>query len=91
MANVRVELRQKDGREQDFKTMLRKFNKEYGISRVAQTYKEHSIYESKSRKRRRKKKEAEINLLKNKLRENLIQSKGIKPYGGNQGGGNWHE
>ena len=84
MANavrVRVELRQKDGREQDFKVMFTKFKKACADGKVMHAYKEHEAYESKSRKRRRKKREAEIALLKNKLRENFIQQQGKK----------WHE
>ena len=93
VARVRVELRQKDGssamgREHDFKVMFTKFKKACADAKVMQTYKEHETYESKSRKLRRKKREAEVALLKNKLRENFIQSKGIKPYNQER---NWYE
>jgi ribosomal protein S21 len=77
MANavrVRVELKNyKDDRELDFKIMFSKFKKACSECKVMRTYKQHESYESKSRKRRRKTREAEIDLLKNKLRENLIQ------------------
>lgn len=90
VVRVRVELRQKDGREHDFRVMFTKFKKACAEAKIMHAYKEHEAYESKSRKRRRKKREAEVALLKNKLRENFIQSKGIKPYNNNQER-NWHE
>lgn len=89
---VRVELRQKDGRERDFSVMFTKFKKTCAEAKIMHSYKEHEAYESKSRKRRRKKREAKAALLKNKLRENFIQSKGIKPYNNNNNQErNWHE
>lgn len=85
VVRVRVELRQYNpnamGDERDiaFKRMFTAFKKQCADTGVMHAYKQHESFESQSRKRRRKDREAEIQRLKNKLKENFTNP-ARKPY-----------
>lgn len=79
---VRVELRHynpnasADERDSGFRQMFKAFKKQMSDSGVLHTYKQHETFESRSRKRRRKDREAEVQRLKNKLKENFWNARG---------------
>jgi hypothetical protein len=75
-ARVRVESNPKEeDRAVDFRKMFIAFKNACDDAAIQHTYKQHSVYESKSRKKRRKKRESEMFRLKMKLRENFMQGK----------------
>ncbi len=78
ISRVRVELNPKDDPEVAFKRMFVNFKIACVDAGIMHIYKQHEVYESKSRKKRRKKREADLARLKNKLRENFLQQQGKK-------------